>query len=157
MWRKAAGYVHPLWQEIYIGHISWENPHRSLIEAGLWIQGSHDIDTPKWNVTWLGRKEWLFLYCLQAFELRGLKGYLKSTWPRSPLLVFSHFLFDCVRGIVKTNQDVSVQAILATQTSDFTPIDTPLVYSFYLCNIQYIPGSVWWSATSHLMLIPLSL
>ena len=61
---KAAGYVHPLWQEIYIGHICWGNPLRSLIEGGLWIQGSHDIDTQERTVTWLGSKSAaLFPWC----------------------------------------------------------------------------------------------
>lgn len=48
MWRDAAGYVHSLWQEIYIGHICWGNPLRSLIEGRTEAKGrSGEVTTSK--------------------------------------------------------------------------------------------------------------
>ena len=92
MWRKAAGYVHPLWQELYIGHICWGNPLRSLIEAGLWIQGSHDINALEWTVTWFGRKSVAFFPdFLRTFELHLRPRVHKVIWNRhDPNLLFSY-------------------------------------------------------------------
>lgn len=78
MWRKAAGYVHPLWQEIYIGHICWGNLLISLIDGWLWIQGSHDIDTPEWTLTWLGIKSGALFSDFKLLNFTCTEGYLRS-------------------------------------------------------------------------------
>lgn len=105
-------------KKIYIGHICWGNPLRSLIEGGLWIQGSHNVDTQERTVTWMGSKS-AALFPSSSWSPFDW-GYLKPVWPRYALMVV--FLFECVRGLVRIDQDVS-------PPPEISPTDTPPIYT----------------------------
>lgn len=134
MWRDAAGYVHSLWQEIYIGHICWGNPLRSLIEGRTEAKGgSREVTTSKTRSELRpGQAEKPLLPFLILINDLEVTFVLEISMTR--VLFFLSLL----------SLDLTLMQIKSIPCQDisFPPEVSPQMSHFYFHSLQYISRNI---------------